>query len=177
MNTMPGADPAILLVDDNPHDVILLRLACRRVGIIDPIRLVKNGLEAVRYLKGEGIYTDRHAYPAPTLMLLDLRMPHTSGFEVLRWVRQQPWLDHLVVVVMTGSLETADVQKAYDLGANSYLLKPSKFSDLVKITQALKSYCSMENSAESRLRSFSLPAGAEQNSSFTLNTSACTVES
>src|SRR5690349_12903377 len=140
-----GADihPAILLVDDNPHDVILLRLAFRRVGIIDPIKLAKDGAEAVRYLKGEGIYADRQAYPTPTLVLLDLNMPQTSGFEVLRWIRSQAVFQRLMVVVMTGSKQTADVQRAYELGADSYLVKPTKFSELVKITQSLKSYCSL----------------------------------
>jgi CheY-like chemotaxis protein len=132
-----------LLVDDNPHDVVLLRLAFRRVGIIDPIKLVKDGTEAVRYLNGEGIYSDRHVYPTPTLMLLDLNMPQTSGFEVLRWVRAQPSLKQMMVVVMTGSKQNEDVRRAYELGANSYLLKPTKFSDLVQITQSLKAYCSI----------------------------------
>src|SRR5690349_13299531 len=117
-----AAEPAILLVDDNPHDVVLLRLAFRRVGIIDPIKLVKDGMEAVRYLKGEGIYADRHAYPVPSLMLLDLNMPQTTGFDVLRWVREQPLLHGLTVVVMTGSKENEDVQRAYQLGADSYLI-------------------------------------------------------
>lgn len=136
-------EPAILLVDDNPHDVVLLRLAFRRVGIIDPIKLVNDGTEAVRYLKGEGVYGDRHAYPTPTLMLLDLNMPQTSGFEVLRWVRAQPNFSRMMVVVLTGSKQNEDIRRAYELGANSYLSKPTKFSDLVKITQSLKAYCTM----------------------------------
>ena len=142
MSASSGPASAILLVDDNPHDVVLLRLAFRRVGIIDPIKLVKDGTEAVRYLKGEGIYRDRHLYPEPTLMLLDLNMPQTSGFDVLRWLRAQPDFKRLSVVVMTGSKESEDVQKAYQLGADSYLVKPTKFSDLVKITHSLKTYCS-----------------------------------
>jgi CheY-like chemotaxis protein len=142
MSASFGQEPAILLVDDNPHDVVLLRLAFRRVGIIDPIKLVKDGADAVRYLQGEGVYADRNAYPSPTLMLLDLKMPQTSGFDVLQWVRAQPALNGLIVVVMTGSKQNDDLRRAYELGANSYLVKPTKFSDLVKITQALKSYCS-----------------------------------
>jgi CheY-like chemotaxis protein len=142
MSASAGTRPAILLVDDNPHDVVLLRLAFRRVGIIHPIKLVKNGLEAIRYLKGEDIYADRQQYPPPTLMLLDINMPSTSGFDVLRWVREQPWLQHLAVVVLTGSNESHDIEKAYELGADSYLVKPARFSDLVEITHALKSYCS-----------------------------------
>ena len=72
------ARPVILLVDDNPHDVVLIRLAFRKVGIIDTIQLVKDGAEAVQYIKGEGTYADRHHYPVPTLVLLDLKMPQTS---------------------------------------------------------------------------------------------------
>ena len=143
MTASSGRDPAILLVDDNPHDVVLLRLAFRRVGIIDPIKLVKDGAEAVRYLSGDGIYADRHAYPAPTLMLLDLKMPQTSGFDVLRWVREQASLKSLIVIVMTGSKQTEDVERAYRLGADSFLVKPTKFSELVTMTQALKGYCSV----------------------------------
>jgi CheY-like chemotaxis protein len=133
--------PAILLVDDNPHDVVLIRLAFRKVGIIDTIQLVKDGIEAMHYIRGDGIYADRQLFPAPTLMLLDLRMPQTSGFDVLQWVRQQPALDGLLVVVMTGSRDNADLQRAYSLGANSYLVKPSRFSDLVLMMESLKDYC------------------------------------
>lgn len=156
-------DPAILLVDDDPHDVVLLRLAFRRVGIIDPIKLVKDGAEAVRYLKGEGVYADRHAYPAPTLMLLDLRMPQTSGFDVLQWIRAQPALKHLTVVVMSGSKDSDDVQRAYELGAHSYLVKPTKFSDLMKITQCLKGYCAA-------IKTGAVGAWAAQLSGFSLQT-------
>src|ERR1041384_7800812 len=103
MTETPGARPVILLVDDNPHDVVLIRLAFRKVGIIDSIQLVKDGREAMRYIQGEGIYTDRRLYPPPTLILLDLKMPGANGFEVLKWIRSQNALDSLVVVVMSGS--------------------------------------------------------------------------
>jgi CheY-like chemotaxis protein len=149
MSASTVSRPAILLVDDNPHDVVLLRLAFRRVGIIHPIKLVNNGIEAIRYLKGEDTYSDRQQYPSPTLMLLDLKMPSTSGFEVLRWIRQQPLLSQLAVVVLTGSAESQDIEKAYELGASSYLVKPARFSDLVEITQTLKKYCSREENGHS----------------------------
>lgn len=152
MSATFGTEPAILLVDDNPHDVVLLRLAFRRVGIIDPIKLVKDGTDAVRYLRGEGVYSDRHSYPAPTMMLLDLKMPHTTGFDVLKWVRSQPSLQHLTVIVMTGSKDNDDIQMAYQLGADFYLVKPTRFADLVKITQSLKSYWSMAEKSVTQLR-------------------------
>ena len=130
--------PVILLVDDNPHDVVLIRLAFRKVGIIDAIHLVKDGTEAMRYIEGEGNYSDRHQFPRPTLVLLDLKMPQTSGFDVLRWIRQNPQLGNLTVVVMSGSKNDADIERAYALGANAYLIKPTKFEDLVKMMEGLK---------------------------------------
>jgi len=132
--------PVILLVDDNPHDVVLIRLAFRKVGIIDTIQLVKDGAEAVRYLNGEGIYENRHQFPSPTLVLLDLKMPQTSGFEVLESIRKQSSLANVVVVVMSGSKNDADITRAYSLGANSYLVKPTKFEELVKMMEGLKDY-------------------------------------
>jgi CheY-like chemotaxis protein len=135
---MTDSRPVILLVDDNPHDVVLIRLAFRKVGIIDTIQLVKDGAEAVRYIKGEGLYADRRQYPYPTLVLLDLKMPQTSGFEVLKCVRQEAKHDGIMVVVMSGSRNDADIEKAYSLGANSYLVKPTRFDELVKMMEALK---------------------------------------
>lgn len=132
--------PVILLVDDNPHDVVLIRLAFRRVGIIDTIHLVKDGVEAMRYIKGEGAYADRHQFPTPTLVLLDLKMPQTSGFEVLSWIREQSVLTNVVVVVMSGSKNDADIDRAYALGANSYLVKPSRFEEMVKMMETFKDY-------------------------------------
>lgn len=140
MTETPSTRPVILLVDDNPHDVILIRLAFRKVGIIDTIHLVKNGDEAMRYIAGEEKYADRRLYPPPTLVLLDLKMPGANGFEVLKWIRSQETFADLVVVVMSGSRDDADIQRAYDLGANSYLIKPGKFEDLVKMMESLKDY-------------------------------------
>lgn len=132
--------PVILLVDDNPHDVVLIRLAFRRVGIIDTIHLVKDGVEAMRYIQGEGAYADRHHFPTPTLVLLDLKMPQTSGFDVLSWIREQPALANVLVVVMSGSKNDEDIERAYALGANSYLVKPTRFEDMVKMMESLKDY-------------------------------------
>ncbi len=140
MTEMPSMRPVILLVDDNPHDVVLIRLAFRKVGIIDTIQLVKDGAEAIRYINGEGIYADRQQFPPPTLVLLDLKMPGANGFEVLRWIRSQEAFENLVVVVMSGSKDDSDIERAYGLGANSYLVKPTKFEDLVKMMESLKEY-------------------------------------
>jgi CheY-like chemotaxis protein len=145
--------PVILLVDDNPHDVVLIRLAFRKVGIIDTIQLVKDGTEALRYLQGEGAYADRHQYPVPTLILLDLKMPQTNGFEVLEWVKQQPHLNAISIVVMSGSKNDADINKARDLGATAYLIKPTRFEDLVKMMETIKEVGPWKRSS-SRVKGF-----------------------
>ena len=131
----------ILLVDDNPHDVVLIRLAFRKAGIIDTINCVRDGREAMSYLKGEGAYADRNVHPEATLMLLDLNMPFTSGFDVLKWARSQEHLKDLAIIVMTGSRDTEDIERAYALGATSYVVKPSRFSDLVRMMRFLKESC------------------------------------
>src|SRR5436190_4921601 len=140
MTESPRARPVILLVDDNPHDVILIRLAFRKVGIIDTIQLAKDGAEAMRYINADDKYSDRRTYPPPTLVLLDLKMPGANGFEVLKWIRSNEAFENLVVVVMSGSRDDADIHRAYELGANSYLIKPTKFEDLVKMMESLKDY-------------------------------------
>ncbi len=133
--------PVILLVDDNPHDVVLTRLALRKAGIIDPIRIVKDGAEAMEYLSGKGIYADRQLYPMPTLLFLDLNMPRTSGFGVLNWGKSRPLLEKLLVVVMSNSKEKHDIEQAYALGANAYFVKPSQFSDLVGMMKSINESC------------------------------------
>lgn len=145
--TDPQPRPVILLVDDNPHDVVLIRLAFRRVGIIDTIHLVKDGTEAMRYINGEGAYADRHQFPLPTLVLLDLKMPQTSGFDVLQWIREQPELANVIVVVMSGSKNDQDIDRAYALGANSYLIKPTRFEEMVKMMETLKDYTAWRKGA------------------------------
>jgi CheY-like chemotaxis protein len=136
--TESASRPVILLVDDNPHDVVLIRLAFRKVGIIDTIQLVKDGNEAMRYIRGEGAYADRHHYPMPTLILLDLKMPQANGFDVLEMIRQSPALNKVTIVVMSGSRDDSDISRAYDLGANAYLVKPTRFEDLVKMMETIK---------------------------------------
>lgn len=131
---------SILLVEDSPDDALLVQRAFRKLGGETRIRLVENGEKAVAYLGGEGDYADRIRFPLPDLMLLDLKLPRRSGFEVLEWLRGQPGLKRLPVVVFTGSREAADVDRAADLGANSYLVKPLGFEALLDLVQALHVY-------------------------------------
>ncbi len=130
----------ILLVEDDPNDVILIRRAFDKARIANPIQLVRDGEEAIAYLAGTPPYDDRRRYPLPMLLLLDLKMPRKSGFEVLAWLRQQPHLRRLPVVVLTSSKDTPDIDRAYDLGANSYLVKPVAFEALIDMVKILGLY-------------------------------------
>src|SRR6266516_6529006 len=131
-------DSAILLVEDDEADIFLLRRAFRNARIANPLIEVRDGQAAIQYLSGEGDYTDRARYPIPFLILLDLRLPKLSGFEVIAWMRDQPKLANLIVVVLTGSDHVPDVTKARDLGANSYLVKPGNFQELVEMVRRIK---------------------------------------
>jgi CheY-like chemotaxis protein len=130
----------VLLVEDDPDDVLLTQRAFRKVGARVPIQVVGDGEQAIAYLTGQGGWADRESHPLPDLLLLDLKLPRRSGFEVLEWLRSQPGLRRLPVVVLTGSREMADVDRALDLGANSYLVKPVGFDALLEIVRLLDLY-------------------------------------
>ncbi len=130
----------ILLVEDDPNDVLLIQRAFQKAGLREQLQVVRDGREAIAYLSGEAEYADREQYPLPFLLLLDLKMPGTDGFEVLRWVRAEPRLKRLLVVVLTSSNLQADVDRAYELGANSYLVKPVEFEQMVNMIQRFEAY-------------------------------------
>ncbi|OGP70048.1 MAG: two-component system response regulator [Deltaproteobacteria bacterium RBG_13_58_19] len=130
----------ILLVEDDADDALLIQRAFRKAKIANPIQTVSDGDEAVAYLNGAERYGDRRQFPLPVLILLDLKLPRRSGFEVLAWLQSQPGLKRTPVVVLTSSKETMDVNRAYELGANSYLLKPVTFEALQEIMKAINLY-------------------------------------
>jgi CheY-like chemotaxis protein len=130
----------ILMVEDEPNDVLLVQRAFRKANLLNPIQVVGEGEVAVAYLSGQAPYGDRARYPLPTLLLVDLKLPRMSGFEVLVWLRQQPGLKRLPVVVLTSSKESRDINLAYELGANSYLVKPVGFDDLLAMVKTLNLY-------------------------------------
>jgi CheY-like chemotaxis protein len=128
---------AILLVDDSENDLALMRAAFEKAECNIPRHEVHNGEEAIAYLKGEAAYSARNVFPLPTVMILDLNMPRKNGFEVLAWVRAQPVLKRLRIVVLTASTRVEDVERAFDLGATSYLVKPSNLGDLATMMGCL----------------------------------------
>jgi CheY-like chemotaxis protein len=125
----------LLLVEDNPDDALLIRRALERTNLANPIHVAGDGDAAVRYLEetvpGPGMTL------VPVMMLLDLKLPRRPGLEVLSWVRREPRLARLPVVVLTGSTESGDLARAYDLGANAYLVKPVQFDALMEILRTL----------------------------------------
>jgi CheY-like chemotaxis protein len=133
-------EAVILLVEDRDDDIALIKKAFAKAYVLNPLQVVKNGEEAIAYLEGEGKYTNRAEYPLPELMLLDLKMPRIDGFEVLKWVRQQPGLATLRIVVLTSSEAIRDVNLAYSLGANSFMVKPMDFEDVTHMSKFLTSY-------------------------------------
>src|SRR5215831_18776333 len=126
----------ILMVEDDAADATLLRRAFSKAKVLNPIRVVTSAEEAVAYLKGVDKYRDRAQYPLPALILLDLKLPGMSGHGFLAWLRAQPDLKALRVIVLSGSDNMRDINVAYQLGANSFLTKPTDSDRLVELSQA-----------------------------------------
>lgn len=131
----------VLLIEDDPSDVRLIQRAFNRLSeSIDMFRL-RDGDEAVAYLSGVAPYENRAAHPMPSVILLDIKLPRRSGFEVLEWLRAHPSaLSRLPVVVLTSSNHSVDINRAYDLGANSYLVKPGTNAQLDQLASEFRTY-------------------------------------
>jgi CheY-like chemotaxis protein len=130
----------LLHVEDDPNDVLLLQRAFRKAGVTLNIQAVSDGDKAVAYLSGADAFADREKFPMPAIALLDLKMPRKSGLEVLAWIRSEEKLRRLVVVIFTSSKHDEDVRRAYELGANSYLVKPVGFDMLVDLARSVHHY-------------------------------------
>jgi len=129
-----------MLVEDNPDDAELIQYAFEKVGIQNPLVVVTNGDAAVEYVGRTGAYADRTGQPPPELILLDLKLPRRSGFEVLSFIREHKPTQHTPVVVLTSSDQDEDVRRAYEFGANSYLVKPIGRDSLIEMVRTLKAY-------------------------------------
>jgi CheY-like chemotaxis protein len=131
-------EPAVLIADDDSNDIFFLRRAFQKAGLNHPVLDVPDGERAIHYLSGDQIYADRSQFPFPSLMFLDLKMPKVSGFEVLKWLTEQrKKFPNLKVVVLSSSGLQSDIQKAKELGANDYRVKPADIDDMITMVKEI----------------------------------------
>lgn len=132
--TLPGT---ILYAEDEENDVLFLELALKRTGLPHLLKSVSDGQQAIEYLAGNVPFADRELCPLPSIVLLDINMPKKSGFQVLEWIRQQPRFKSLPVLMLTSSDRAEDHQKASQLGADDYVIKPTAPRKLDALVQSL----------------------------------------
>ena len=136
----PLATDIILLVEDSNNDAQLMMRAFRRPGVENRVRLAHDGEEAMAYLAGLGKYADREKNPLPAVILLDLNLPKFNGYQLMLWLRTQPEIKRIPVVVLTESHDPAAINRAYDAGASSYLVKPDTSADFCAVADLVQSY-------------------------------------
>ncbi|MBF2026390.1 MAG: response regulator [Oscillatoriales cyanobacterium C42_A2020_001] len=137
-NALNSVIGRLLLVEDDPHDVELVRMALEPSNLNYSMDVVFDGEQALQYLFGTGDF--RVEQPLPQLVLLDLKLPKVNGIQVLQAIRTNPRTRRLVVVVMTSSQEDSDLNTCYDLGINSYIVKPLDFQQFLEVSQTVGSY-------------------------------------
>ena len=130
----------ILLAEDNEDDVFAMKRALKGAGVVNPLQIVDDGQQTLDYLSGQGAYADRTRFPLPFILFLDLKLPYVHGFEILEWLSQQRTFESLPIVILSSSDETRDHERAYSLGARSYLVKPPRPDDLKAVFESLQNY-------------------------------------
>jgi CheY-like chemotaxis protein len=135
----------VLYAEDDENDMFFMERAFEKLKLAHPLRMVSDGRQAIAYLSGSGPFSNRAENPMPCLILLDLSMPGKGGLDVLQWVRSQPTLSEIPVVVLTSSNQESDVHRAGLLGASGYLIKPGEPDELVEMVKQLHQYWLVEN--------------------------------
>jgi len=135
----------VLLVEDDLNDIFLVKRAFKMAHLPDPLQVVTDGQEAINYLKGEGKYADRQGYPLPKLIVMDIKMPRRTGFEVLEWVKgnSRP-LRRIPIVIVSSSDNPSDINRAYELGANAYMVKPVDYRAVEHLFHSITQYWGLE---------------------------------
>jgi len=136
---------SVLLVEDDENDVVLVTHTFKKAQINNPLQVVTDGAEAVEYLKGDGKYEDRERWPLPELIVMDIKMPRLTGFEVLEWVKGNGGpLRRIPIVIVSGSDNPDDINRAYELGANAYMVKPMDSRGVEHLFQSITHYWGLE---------------------------------
>ncbi len=148
-NVVKEIQRTILVVDDDPNEIELIGRAFRKAGFESLVHSANNTEDALHYLKGEGRFSNRQMYPMPQLVVLDHKMPGSSEWEVLRWVRQQPKFDNLVVIIFSGSDDPQNEKMAYQLGANAYHTKPQNFEDYTQVIRKIGEFWMLRGGLDS----------------------------
>jgi CheY-like chemotaxis protein len=130
----------ILIAEDDENDAMILQRALRKAGFNNPFHISKDGADVIRYLKGEPPYTDRNKFRFPRILFTDLKMPNLDGFELLAWLKDHEECNVIPRLVLSASQQEEDVQRAYRLGVNSYLVKPGTFEALVSALKLVLDY-------------------------------------
>jgi CheY-like chemotaxis protein len=133
----------VLHVEDEPSDRLIVSSSFTKVAPHVRLCTAIDGEDAIAYLAGDGIYKNREVHPLPQMVLLDLKLPRKSGFEVLQWIRSQPGLKELPVIILTSSREPADLDRAYALGANSYIVKNVDIKAMRDIVRGIGEYAGL----------------------------------
>jgi CheY-like chemotaxis protein len=129
-----------LHVDDDSNDRLLMKAVCQALDASINSADLDNGKKAIDYLDGVDPFSDRGQFPLPRIILLDLKMPLKTGFEVLDWIRGQPAFKYLPVIILTASKQEADMRRAYDLGANAFVVKPNTMTALKEVIKTMKAF-------------------------------------
>ena len=130
----------ILVVEDNDDDLFFLKRALNKAGVQRALRSVTTGQMAINYFQGVGNFSDRSLNPLPCIVLLDLKLPEVPGLEVLKWIRSRDEYRTIPVIILTSSSQDSDVDTAYRLGANSFLVKPPNIERLVEVVRVFNHY-------------------------------------
>jgi CheY-like chemotaxis protein len=143
-NSFGNKSFTVLLVEDDLNDIFLVKRAFKMARIQNPLQVVTDGQEAINYLQGADKYADRDTFPLPKLMVMDIKMPRRNGFEVLEWVKQNPVLRRVPVVIVSSSDNPADINHAYELGANAYMVKPMDYRAVEHLFHSITHYWGLE---------------------------------
>jgi CheY-like chemotaxis protein len=130
----------VLLVEDDLNDIFLVKRAFKMARLETPLQVVTDGEEAIAYLRGEGRYADRELHPMPKLIVMDIKMPRKTGFEVLEWIKGDGPLRRIPIVIVSSSDRPEDINRAYELGANAYMVKPVNFRAVEHLFESITQY-------------------------------------